>query len=99
MKKQLEGEVTAAILLRNGAPLSISEHENLVSKIKAEIAQTLAETLEGLDTRMKSMFQMLGYYKNWIEFGTLCGHQICYNGTEYLLRIYLLVLQYLFSVH
>lgn len=46
MKKKVQDEVAKAILSRNGIPLSISEQIDLVSKIKAETAQTLANSLE-----------------------------------------------------
>ncbi|XVF40390.1 hypothetical protein PTKIN_Ptkin05aG0141000 [Pterospermum kingtungense] len=41
MKKKLQDEIAKAILMKNGAPLSISENEDLVSRIKSEVAQTL----------------------------------------------------------
>ncbi|KAJ9567444.1 hypothetical protein OSB04_003410 [Centaurea solstitialis] len=46
LKKKLQDEVAKAILARNGVPLSISEQKHLISKIKAETAQTLANSLE-----------------------------------------------------
>ncbi|KAK9277889.1 hypothetical protein L1049_027446 [Liquidambar formosana] len=49
MKKKLQDEAARAILAKNGVPLSISEHKDLVSKIKTKAAQTLAETLEATD--------------------------------------------------
>ncbi|XP_059658993.1 uncharacterized protein LOC132305356 [Cornus florida] len=55
MKKRLQDEVARAILLKKGAPLSISENDNLISKIKAEVAQTLAETLEATTIGMKKI--------------------------------------------
>ncbi|KAF8389793.1 hypothetical protein HHK36_024312 [Tetracentron sinense] len=56
MKYKLQDEVTKAILLKNGAPLSISEHEVLVSKIKTEAALVHAEMLEAQDIVPKSTF-------------------------------------------
>ncbi|XVF12330.1 hypothetical protein REPUB_Repub08aG0107200 [Reevesia pubescens] len=41
MKKKLQDEIAKAILMKNGVPLSISENEDLVSRIKSEVAQTL----------------------------------------------------------
>lgn len=41
MKKKVQDEVAKAILSRNETPVSISEQKDLVSKIKAETAQTL----------------------------------------------------------
>lgn len=45
MKKKVQDEVAKAIL-RNGIPLSIAEQKELISKVKAETAQTLANSLE-----------------------------------------------------
>lgn len=59
MKRKVQNEVARAIIMNNGVPLSISEHENLVFKIRAEAAQTLAETLEETETLTKSMFWLL----------------------------------------
>ncbi|OMO94641.1 hypothetical protein COLO4_16236 [Corchorus olitorius] len=41
MKKKLQDEIAKAVLMKNGTPLSISENEDLVSKIKSEVKQTL----------------------------------------------------------
>ncbi|KAK8616573.1 hypothetical protein V6N13_018118 [Hibiscus sabdariffa] len=41
MKKKLQDEIAKAIIVKNGAPLSISENEELISRIKKEVAQTL----------------------------------------------------------
>ncbi|KAL8216086.1 hypothetical protein R6Q57_022923 [Mikania cordata] len=46
IKKKVQDEVAKAILSRNGFPLTISEQKDLVSKVKAETAQTLANSLE-----------------------------------------------------
>ncbi|XP_039046535.1 uncharacterized protein LOC120186728 [Hibiscus syriacus] len=49
MKQKLQDEIAKAIIMKNGAPLSISENEELISRIKKEVAQTLevAYTLAG----------------------------------------------------
>ncbi|KAK8521364.1 hypothetical protein V6N12_005272 [Hibiscus sabdariffa] len=49
MKKKLQDEIAKAIIAKNGAPLSISENEELILRIKKEVAQTLevAYTLAG----------------------------------------------------
>ena len=39
MKQKMLDEVAKAILAKNGAPLSVSEHEAVVSKIKTEAAE------------------------------------------------------------
>ncbi|XP_050258099.1 uncharacterized protein LOC126703192 isoform X1 [Quercus robur] len=49
IKKKLQDEMAGAILLKMGTPLSIAEHEDLVSKINLEAAQILEETLEARD--------------------------------------------------
>ncbi|XP_042490214.1 uncharacterized protein LOC122070158 [Macadamia integrifolia] len=48
LKRKLQDEVAKAILLINGTPLSISEHTDLVSKIKVEAAKAHAETREAM---------------------------------------------------
>ncbi|KAJ4961799.1 hypothetical protein NE237_021709 [Protea cynaroides] len=48
LKWKLQDEVTKAILLKNDTPLSISEHQDLVSNIKVEVAKAHAETLEAM---------------------------------------------------
>ncbi|XP_058193749.1 uncharacterized protein LOC131310632 isoform X2 [Rhododendron vialii] len=53
MKMKLHGELATDMLMKNGVPHSVSEHRNLVLKIKAEAAQTFAETLEAKDTVTK----------------------------------------------
>ncbi|KAE8709678.1 Zinc-finger domain of monoamine-oxidase A repressor R1 protein, putative isoform 2 [Hibiscus syriacus] len=56
MKQKLQDEIAKAIIMKNGAPLSISENEELISRIKKEVAQTLevdytlAGTLEVSET-------------------------------------------------
>ncbi|KAM7488708.1 hypothetical protein LguiB_026192 [Lonicera macranthoides] len=59
MKRKVQNEVARALIMNNGVPLSIAEHENLVFKIRAEAAQTLAETLDETEMLTKSMFQLL----------------------------------------
>lgn len=54
MKKRLQNEMAKALLMKNGGPLSISEYDDLVSKITTEIVETLAEAAESTDP--KSMF-------------------------------------------
>lgn len=49
-RMKLKDEVAKAILLRNGAPFSISEHRNLVSKIKAEGSKSLQGKFEAIHT-------------------------------------------------
>ncbi|XP_077253222.1 zinc-finger domain of monoamine-oxidase A repressor R1 protein isoform X2 [Tasmannia lanceolata] len=54
MKQKVKDEVAQAILSsRNGAPLSVSEHASLVSKIKSETEKAHAEKLEAMDTVSK----------------------------------------------
>ncbi|PSR87806.1 Cell division cycle-associated 7-like protein [Actinidia chinensis var. chinensis] len=46
LKQKMQDEVAKAIIAKNGDPLSISEHEAIVSEIKTEAAQAHAEMLE-----------------------------------------------------
>ncbi|XP_042519407.1 uncharacterized protein LOC122093188 [Macadamia integrifolia] len=48
LKRKLLDDVAKAIQLKNGAPLSISEHEYLVSRIKVEAAKAHSEILEAM---------------------------------------------------
>ncbi|KAE8726595.1 Zinc-finger domain of monoamine-oxidase A repressor R1 protein, putative isoform 2 [Hibiscus syriacus] len=48
--KKLQDEIAKAIIKKNGAPLFISENEALIKRIKSEVAQTLASTLEVPET-------------------------------------------------
>lgn len=65
MKRKLQDEIAKAILMKNGAPLTISENEDLVSKIKLEVAQTLevahtlASALEMSEMVLEGMFCIL----------------------------------------
>ncbi|KAK2663595.1 hypothetical protein Ddye_002169 [Dipteronia dyeriana] len=45
-RKKLQNEIAKAVVMKNGVPLSISEHAALVAKIKLEVAQTLGDTME-----------------------------------------------------
>ncbi|KAF9618267.1 hypothetical protein IFM89_000902 [Coptis chinensis] len=49
LKQQMQDDVAKAIISRNGAPLSISEHESLISRIKDEAAKAHAEKLEAIE--------------------------------------------------
>ncbi|XP_043716252.1 uncharacterized protein LOC122664485 isoform X1 [Telopea speciosissima] len=48
LKWKLQNEVAKSILLINDTPLSISDHKDLVSKIKVEVAKAHAEKLEAM---------------------------------------------------
>ncbi|XP_031398600.1 uncharacterized protein LOC116209177 isoform X2 [Punica granatum] len=47
LKQKLQNELAEAIIAKNGVPLSISEHEAIVSQVKDEIAQARADVLHG----------------------------------------------------
>lgn len=49
VKQKLHDEVAKAIVAKNGAPLSISEHEAVVAQIKLEAAQAHEEMVEAVD--------------------------------------------------
>ncbi|THG13401.1 hypothetical protein TEA_018015 [Camellia sinensis var. sinensis] len=46
LKQKMQDKVAEAIIAKNGVPLSISEHEAIVSQIKTEAAQAHAEMVE-----------------------------------------------------
>ncbi|XP_010263034.1 PREDICTED: uncharacterized protein LOC104601411 isoform X2 [Nelumbo nucifera] len=48
MKQKLRDEITKAILLKNGAPISISEHDDIVANMRIEVAKAHSETLEAM---------------------------------------------------
>ncbi|XP_031255872.1 uncharacterized protein LOC116113852 isoform X1 [Pistacia vera] len=48
LKQKLQDEVAKAVIAKHGAPLSISEHEAIVSEIKSEAAQAHSEMLEAM---------------------------------------------------
>lgn len=45
-----------AIIARNGVPISISDHEALISQFKSDVAQAHAEILEAQGVVSKSKF-------------------------------------------
>ncbi|XP_050230556.1 uncharacterized protein LOC126679550 [Mercurialis annua] len=48
LKQKVQDEVAKAIIAKNGAPFSISEHDAIVSQIKKEAAQAHAEMLAAM---------------------------------------------------
>ncbi|KAK6927970.1 Zinc-finger domain of monoamine-oxidase A repressor R1, partial [Dillenia turbinata] len=46
VKRKMQDEIAKAILAKNGAPLTISEHESIVLEIKTEAANAHAEVLK-----------------------------------------------------
>ena len=55
LKQKVQDEVAKAIIAKNGAPFSISEHDAMVSQIKKEAAQAHAEMLAAMGMVHKSM--------------------------------------------
>ncbi|PIN02039.1 adenylate kinase [Handroanthus impetiginosus] len=53
LKQKMKEDVKKAIIAKDGAPLSISEHEAIVSDIRSEAAQAHAEVLEAEDILTK----------------------------------------------
>lgn len=51
-------EVAQAIIAKNGVPLSISEHDEIICQIKSEAAQAHAEVLGSMGMVPKSMFSI-----------------------------------------
>lgn len=63
LKQKLLSEVAQAVISKNGVPLSISEHEAVVAKVKCEIAVARDELASIADRAMKSMFLKLDALK------------------------------------
>lgn len=59
MKQKMQDEVAEAIIAKSGAPLSISEHEAIVTQIKTKAAQAHAEILESKGMVTKGMVLVL----------------------------------------
>lgn len=75
VKMKLQNELARAVLANNGAPLSVSEHQDLVSKIKAEAAHTLADL--GIKKSKKSKairLEPMLLNGNGCKFWKLRGH-------------------------
>ncbi|CAN4123600.1 unnamed protein product [Withania somnifera] len=53
LKQKMQDDIAQAIIAKNGAPLSISEHEAIVSQIKHEAAEAHASVVESKNTRSK----------------------------------------------
>ncbi|KAJ8550072.1 hypothetical protein K7X08_033779 [Anisodus acutangulus] len=53
LKQKMQDEIAQAIVSKNGAPLSISEHEAIVSQIKCEAAEAHASVMESKNTYSK----------------------------------------------
>lgn len=54
LKQKMQDLIAEALLAKNG-PLTISEHETIVSQVKQEIAQARAELLQTRGDASKSM--------------------------------------------
>ncbi|KAL7234906.1 hypothetical protein ACSBR1_018386 [Camellia fascicularis] len=55
LKQKMKDKVAKAVIAKNGVPLSISEHEAIVSQIKTEAAQAHAEMVESKGMLPKGM--------------------------------------------
>lgn len=56
LKQKMKDDIAKAIIASNGAPLSISEHETIVSHIKHKAAQAHAKVLESKGMFFKSKY-------------------------------------------
>lgn len=56
LKQKMQDWIAQALIATNGAPLSISEHEAIVSQIKCEAAEAHASVMESKNTYSKCMF-------------------------------------------
>lgn len=59
MKQKLIDDAAKAALANNGAPLSISENDEIVRQIRSEADQAHAEMLDSMGMVPKSMFSTL----------------------------------------
>jgi hypothetical protein len=53
--------VAKAIIAKNGVPLSISEHEAIISRIKSDAAQAHSEMLDAKGMVSKSKFRISNF--------------------------------------
>lgn len=60
----MRDEVAKAIIGKNGAPLSVSEHATLITQIRKEAAQVHADMLEEMASLPKSMFSFSNFYSS-----------------------------------
>ncbi|OIT21514.1 PREDICTED: uncharacterized protein LOC109218827 [Nicotiana attenuata] len=56
LKQKMQDRIAQALIAKNGAPLSISEHESIVSQIKCEAAEAHASVMESKNTYSKCTF-------------------------------------------
>nr|XP_016439054.1 PREDICTED: uncharacterized protein LOC107764996 [Nicotiana tabacum] len=56
LKQKMQDQIAQALIAKNGAPLSILEHETIVSQIKSEAAEAHASVKESKNTYSKCMF-------------------------------------------
>lgn len=61
-KRKLQEKVAKAIIAKNGAPLTISEHDSIMSKIKKETELARAALMEAMDSMPKSMYLLLAAF-------------------------------------
>lgn len=54
----MQDDVAQAIIAKDGSPLSMTEHDAIVSEIKSEAAQAHTELLESVDMVFKGMFSI-----------------------------------------
>ena len=55
----MQDDIAKAIIAKNGAPLTIAEHEDIVLQIKSDVAEAHAEILRAKGCLAKSMCQYL----------------------------------------
>lgn len=61
-KRKLQEEVAKAVLAKNGVPLSISEHDSIIAKIKVETELARAELLEAMNVNPTSTSLVFGSF-------------------------------------
>lgn len=59
MKQKMKDDIATAIIAKHGAPLTIAEHEAIVSCIKQKTAEAHAKVLESKGAFLESKYSML----------------------------------------
>lgn len=63
VKRKLQEKIAKAVIAKNGVPLTISEHDAIISKIRSETERARAELLEAMELMPKSMsFRFIHLY-------------------------------------
>ncbi|GAB2303361.1 hypothetical protein Dimus_037352 [Dionaea muscipula] len=90
MKQKLQDEIAKALLTNNGAPLTMLEHQSIVSKIKAEASKAHADMVEtmGLVPRRKQRSDAMRTEPVLVDAkGNICWRLKGYNNSQMVLQV------------